>query len=241
MPRARATGSGWRTWAPTTSAPRSGGSTVPADAPAIPREERLWGISAVLCFLDRGDHSLHAGAVDVGGVAVAFGAPGRHGKTTLASAFVAAGHRLLSEDSTCLRPGPPPAVVPGPAMLRVRPDSFAELDIPGADVLLTEDDRVHLALDPATRGGSDPVPLAGLIMLRTHEAPSIDLTPVPADLAIQDLWSLSFHPPTDEGRAACFERVSALAATVPVWNLTRRLRYDDLGDVVDAIAATVRA
>ena len=60
---------------------------VPAGADPIGREERLWGIPAVLCFLARGDHSLHAGSVDLGGRAVAFGAPGRFGKTTLAAAF----------------------------------------------------------------------------------------------------------------------------------------------------------
>jgi len=243
--RLHADGDGYRFWVRDVGTydvrPADRRIAIPAGAAPIPREERLWGIPTVLCFLDRGDHSLHAGAVDVGGAAVAFGAPGRHGKTTLASAFVAAGYRLLSEDSTCLRPGAVPEVLPGPAMLRVRPDSYARLEIPGADVLLTEPDRVHLALDPATRGGSDPVPLAGLVMLRTHDEPSIDLTPVPPDQAIQDLWTLSFHPPTDEGRAACFERITALATTVPIWNLTRRLRYDDLADVIDAIAATVRA
>jgi hypothetical protein len=214
--------------------------TMPAEGEPIRREERLWGIPAVLCFLERGDHSLHAGAVQIGESAIVFGAPGRFGKTTLASAFVAAGFRLLSEDSTCLRPGATPAVLPGPAMLRVRPDSYDALSIGGTRVLDRDPDRVHLALDPATRGDGEPVPLAGVIMLRTHDDDAIDLTPVPPDAAIQDLWTLSFHPPTDEGRAACFERVVALAASVPMWNLTRRLRYDSLDAVVDTIAQAVR-
>jgi hypothetical protein len=84
------------------------------------------------------------------------------------------------------------------------------------------------------------VPLAGVIMLRTHDDDTIDLAPVPPDAAIQDLWTLSFHLPTDDGRAACFDRVAALAATVPVWNLTRRLRYDSLDEVIDTIAQAVQ-
>lgn len=215
--------------------------TMPEEADPVRREERVWGIPAVLCFLERGDHSLHAGAVEVDGSAIVFGAPGRFGKTTLASAFVAAGYRLLSEDSTCLRPGPVPAVVPGPAMLRVRPDSFEALTIGGTQVLDRDPDRVHLALDPATRGGGDPLPLAGIILLRSHDGDTIDLRPVTVADALPDLWTLSFHLRSDEGRASCFDRVSALASSVPVWNLTRKLRYDSLDAVIEKMTSVVAA
>ena len=57
----------------------------------------------MLCFRARGDTALHAAAVEVDGQAVVLGAPGTFGKTTLAAAFHAAGHRLLSEDTTCIR------------------------------------------------------------------------------------------------------------------------------------------
>ena len=48
----------------------------------------------------------------------------------MAAAFHRAGHRVLSEDTTCVRLGPEQAVVPGPAMLRVRHDVAAELELP---------------------------------------------------------------------------------------------------------------
>lgn len=208
---------------------------VPAGADPLAREERLWGIPAVLCFLARGDHSLHAGAVDLGGRAVAFGAPGRFGKTTLASAFVGASHRLLSEDSTCLRIGSPTAVLPGPAMLRIRRGTRAGAAIEGTTELARDEERVHLSLNEDRRGTADPVPLAGVIFLRTWEEDGCRLEAVAPDEAIPDLWTLSFHIPTDEGRADCFDRIGRLVTAVPVWNLYRPFRFDRLPDVIDAI------
>jgi hypothetical protein len=241
--RLHAGGEGYRFWVDGlgTYDVRPGGAlpriVVPAGADPIGREERLWGIPAVLCFLARGDHSLHAGSVDLGGRAVAFGAPGRYGKTTLAAAFVAAGHRLLAEDSTCVRTtGAGASAVPGPAMLRVRRDTFEHLAVPGATVIARDDDRVHLSLDLERRGTCDPVPLAGVVLLRAWEEDTCRLEPVSTDDAIPDLWALSFHPPTDDGRAACFDRIAALVAAVPVWNLYRPLRYDRLPQVIDLIA-----
>jgi hypothetical protein len=233
---------GWRMWIDGTgsywidpSAPRV---EVPPDAPPIPREERLWGIPAVLCFLARGDHSIHAAAVEVGGSAIVIAAPGRFGKTTLASAFTGAGHRLLAEDSTCLRIGDDgTSVVPGPAMLRVRRDSFERLTLPGTTVLAQDEERVHLATEQATRGDGTPVPLRHVILLRTSEDDEIRLERVPAEAVIPDVWTLSFNVPTDEGRTQCFENATRLAATIPVWNLSRPLRYELLDDVMDAIVA----
>jgi hypothetical protein len=209
---------------------------VPSGAPTVAREERLWGIPSVLCFTARGDHSLHAASVEVGGRALVFGAPGRHGKTTTAAALVRAGGRLLAEDSTCIRiSSEGAAVVPGPAMLRVRPDSHRAVEIPGTHELERTADRIHLALDDDRRGDGEPVALRDLFLLRPSEDAGIRLERVSAEDAIPDLWALSFSTPTDRDRARCFDRLAELVSSIRVWNLRRPLSYDALDDVVRAV------
>ena len=178
--------------------------TLPDTENVVRREERLWSIPAMLCFLARGDAALHAAAVEVDGQAVVLAAPGSFGKTTLAAAFHAAGHRLLSEDTTCIRGAEAPLVVPGPAMLRLRHDVAEQLEIPNATPVGTvEDDRVHLALDPAVRGDCSPVPLRAIVLLR-HADEGFRIEPAsrrrrPSGISGR---SASGCPPMPTGRAA---------------------------------------
>jgi hypothetical protein len=215
--------------------PDTGGIEIPEAADPVAREERLWGIPTSICIVARGDQTLHAGSVDVGGAAILIGAPGRHGKTTLVAAFHGAGHRVLSEDTTRCRPATDALAFPGPAMLRVRRDSFERLGLRDAAVVGEDPDRVHLAIDPARRGSADPLPIAGIVLLR--EAEEIRLERVPPELAIPELWALAFKLPTDEDRARCFDAVGGLAGSVPVWNLSRPLRYETLEQVIDAVVS----
>jgi hypothetical protein len=203
---------------------------------AVRREERLWGVPTMLCFLRRGDLPLHAASVDVGGEAVLLAAPGYFGKTTLAAGFDAAGYRVLAEDVSCIRLSSEPAVVPGPAMLRVRHDVADRLVLPRARAIAESGDRVHFSLDPERRGDSSPVPLRAVVLLRSADD-GIALERVPAAEALRDLWPLSFRLPTVEDRARCFDGIARLAASVRLWNLVRPLRIDELGRVVERIVA----
>jgi len=215
--------------------PAAGTIRVPAAADPVSREERLWGIPTSLCIVARGDQTLHAGSVEVDGSAILVGAPGRHGKTTLVAAFHAAGYRLLSEDTTRCRPAAEALAFPGPAMLRVRRDSFERLGVPDATVIGEDPDRVHLSIDPGRRGTADPLPIAGIVLLR--EADEIQLERVQPELAIPDLWALAFKLPTDQDRARCFDAVGRLVSSVPVWNLHRPLQYETLEGVIDAVVS----
>lgn len=231
-PRYRLWVDGYGTFAVDPQAPSVG---LPAgNAAAVRREERLWGIPAMLCFLARGDLPLHAAAVDVGGEAVLLAAPGYFGKTTLAAGFDAAGYRVLSEDVSCVRFSPEPEVVPGPAMLRVRRDVADRLDLPRAREVAESDNRVHFSLDPDRRGDSSPVPMRAIVLLRRGED-GIVLDRVPAARALPDLWPLSFRLPTVEDRARCFDGLARLAACARIWNLVRPLRLDELGRVVQRV------
>jgi hypothetical protein len=203
----------------------------------VRREERLWGIPAILCFLRRGDLPVHAASIEVDGGAILLCAPRTSGKTTLAAAFAKEGFRLLSEDVSCVRLNGSAAVIPGPAMLRLRRDVAERLDIPLMDPVGDPDDRVHLALDPRRRGDCEPVDLRAIVFLRTADD-GVAVEPAPAHEAVRDLWSLSFRLPTEADRARSFASAADLVNAAPVWNLSYARRLDDLPAVVERIAST---
>ena len=209
---------------------------VPAGPPTALREARLWGLPAALCFVARGDQSLHAASVDVGGGAIVLAAPGRFGKTTFAAGFVQAGYRLLSEDMTCCRvAGEATAIVPGPALLRIRRDVHDGLDLPHTSAVTEDEERVCVAVDPEHRGDGSPVPLRAIVFLREHDG-SPRLERVDKHHALPDLWSLALRLPDDADRARCFALITALAESVPVWNVHRRLVLDELPAAVELVA-----
>jgi hypothetical protein len=204
----------------------------------VRREERVWGIPTLLCFARRGDLPLHAAAVEVDGHAVVLAGPGCAGKTTLAAAFVAAGHRLLSEDLCCLRSGVAWNVVPGPAMLRLRRDVTNAVRLPGADAVGIDEDRVHFALARSGRGGCKPVPLAAVLLLR-ESSEGISLRRLEPARALPDLWALSFRLPQHDDRERCFAGVAALANAVPILDLARPLSLDTLGRTVERVEEAI--
>jgi hypothetical protein len=211
--------------------------SVPDASDVVRREERIWGIPAMLCFLRRGDLPLHAAAVEVDGRAVLLAAPGRFGKTTLAGAFFSSGYRILAEDIACCRLAPGPAVLPGPSILRVRRDTYRRLGFPGTHTVAEEPERVHLAIDEPLRGDGRPVPLVALVFLRTGDGDG-RMERVATVETLSDIWSLSLKLPTDADRALAFERAVTLANQIPVWNLHRALEFGNLPRVVEKIIST---
>lgn len=204
---------------------------------SVRREQRLWGVPTATSYLADGDISLHAAAVEIDGRAVVFPAPGRYGKTTTAAAFHRAGYRMLSEDLARVRPEPEPAIFPGPALLRLRPDVHGSIDLPDVTTVADEPGRVHVALDRSRRGTGDPVPVAAIVFLRRGGGrPSLERRS-PAE-AIPDLWALSLHLPNPTDRARCFGGVAAVASGVPAWNLHRDLSFDALHELVERVIAT---
>ena len=212
--------------------------SVPPSRETVRREERLWGVPAALCFSRRGDVPLHASAVEVDGRALVFCGPGRFGKTTLATAFLRRGYRVLSEDLACVRHTERgPAILPGPAMLRVRPD-VAELlgPLEGTREVLRHDERVHLAMEDRLRESGDPVPLAGILILK-RGLPDITLYRVEPERFLPELFSVSFNLPSDVERVRSFSGVVDLAGSAPLWLLDRPLEFATLDEVVDRVIA----
>lgn len=200
-------------------------------------EQRLWGVPAVLCFIERGDFGLHAAAVEVAGAAILLAAPGRHGKTTLALAFHGKGYRLLTEDTTCCRLASEPLLFPGPTSVRLRPDIFDGEAPIGTRIVSVGNDRIHLVLDPDRTGDSLPVPIKALVFLR-EPAEHILLEPVKAGQALPDLWALNFHLQTTLARSRSFSQLAQLAGAISIWNLYRPLSLTNLDEVVSRIVET---
>lgn len=201
-------------------------------------EERVTGIPALLCFLHRGDVPLHGAAVELNGRAIVLAAPGRQGKTTLALAFHTLGYRVLSEDLSCCRLADTPLLLPGPALLRVRPDML-DGEPTGTRVVTTTGDRIHLVLDDERRGTGHPVPLEGIVLLRASPG-EIALERVRPRAALSALWKLSFNLPTSSARARAFRYLAGLAGRVPVWELRRPLLPTALLESVDRIVTGCR-
>jgi hypothetical protein len=208
---------------------------LPTGVDALRREERLWSIPSLLCFVRRGDLPMHGAAVEVDGRALLLCGPSRAGKTTLAAAFLSAGYRVLTEDLGCCRLLPSPAVLPGPAMLRVRPDVYGRFEFPGTTVMGQDDERVHLALEGDLRGDARPVPLQAVVFLRTSDRMCSER--IRPQEALRDLWALSLKLPEDEDRARCFSGLVQLTDSVPIWNFYRPLTYSSLPTVVHELAA----
>jgi len=220
--------------------PEHGRIELPVNPDAIVREQRLWGIPTALCLMHRGDVPLHAAAVEIDGAAVVLAAPRRHGKTTLALAFHQHGYRVLSEDLACCRPAPVPMLLPGPALLRVRPDVYVGHPPSGTQVVASPPGRVYLALDEDRKGGSAPVPIQALVFLR-ESSDGISITQAAPATALPDLWALTLHLPTDGARARVFQQLTRLASAVPAWHLHRPVRLDSLAATVERIVELCRA
>jgi hypothetical protein len=196
------------------------------------RESILWGVPAAVCAVRRGLVSMHAASVEVDGVGLLLAGPGTFGKTTLSGAFLRAGHRLLSDDMACCRLSPEPVVFPGPTLLRLRRDVFDRLDFPGTNTVREFGRKVGIVLNESQRGGSEPVPLGGIVLLKKSSGEPA-LTRAANPEALRDLFVLSFKGVLDAGKS--FEDLALLVSQVPVWYLERRLDFTDLPRTVDLL------
>lgn len=199
--------------------PEAGHIVIPKMPDTPLREVRLLGLPTLLCFLDRGEASLHGAAVSGPDGAVILAAPGRHGKTSMAAMLVRLGYRLLTEDLCCIGTGSETILHPGPASLRVRADMTSHvLPLDGMEKIGELDDRLVLAAtDP---GDGNPVPIAAIVLLKGFEGDG-SLRSLDSLDTLSDLWLLSFHLPTKEDRARKFTQLVDLANSVPIWELTQ--------------------
>lgn len=170
---------------------------------------------------------LHGSAVAVGDSAVAFLGPKHFGKSTLATALTASGARLLGDDLLAVEVGRPARVRPGVASVRLWAETAASLSlesmcetlIPGVKTTATGFATSSLALRP--------VALRAIYML-TPVMNTADIAPaartrlslMEATIALAQQTKL---PDSLVGLRAAGTHLSAaaaVAASVPVWNLS---------------------
>jgi hypothetical protein len=217
--------------------PEASQITMPVMPDEPLREVRLLGLPLLLCFLARGEMSLHGAAVLGPGGAIILAAPSRHGKTSLAATLARLGCRLLTEDLSCVRTGSEPSLYPGPASLRVRADMATHLlPVDGMREIGKLDDRLVLAASEP--GGGEPVPVAGVVMLKGF-GETVSLQRLDPATSLPDLWLLSFHLPTEEDRARKFHQLVDLVDSVPVWELTQPTEPGAIGATAEMLLATV--
>lgn len=183
-------------------------------------ELRLFGVPLSILAFAVGDVSIHAAAVELPGGAVLLAGPSQYGKTTLAGALAAAGHRLLTEDSTRVATEAGPRVFPGPAVLRLRQDIADAVSIPGARVVEADQDRRPLIFGGGARGDAAPVALRAVVVLR-ETTEEVSLRPYAPAAAARDLMALTFVPPERRAAGMAFERLVDLTAAVEVLELRR--------------------
>ena len=186
----------------------------------------------------RGFYVLHASTVSIGGDAVAFVGRSGDGKSTTASAFLARGHRVLSDDVAAIRrAGEGPVVTPGHPTVKLDPGAVDALSLPVEDPVRTPArDRQFFRL-PQPRPSS-PAPLRRVYLLAA--GPATEVEPVGAGEGLVELVRNTYTAgllADREAASANFERCARLAGEVGISRLRRPHSLEELPAVVDAVAA----
>jgi hypothetical protein len=226
-----------------------GGKEIIIDraAGASDAEIRLHLLSTVLAVLlhQRGLLVLHASAASVDGEAVAFVAESGTGKSTLAAAFRARGHRLVADDIVPVEfgPGDAPRVTAGYPQLKLYPEAAAQLA--GADA------TIHLLPDGEKSGWrAAGAFVGGLMPLRRiyalGDAESVDeireLTPGQAFAAlVQHTFVLGILKMTGSEREHFQKTTRLVGGPSRVKSLRRRRDLSALPAVVRMIEADLAA
>jgi HPr Serine kinase C-terminal domain len=191
----------------------------------------------------RGFLVLHASVVDIGGRAVAFLGASGWGKSTMAAALHARGHRLVADDLAAVRIGRDgPEVHSGFPQMKLWPDAVRELGHDPAALPRLERGfekrarRVREGFATQTR-----LRLARVFLL--DEGPAVSVTPLAPRDAFIALVSHTYgiqwlHGLSGRGQ---FRDRTEVVRNVPVDRLTRPWNLAALGPVVSRVEAEVES
>lgn len=175
-----------------------------------------------LCH-QRGLFPLHAACLVVRGRTIAIAGVQGVGKSTLSSALLARGHRLLSDDVTVLQiVDGRPQVLPAFPRLKLWGDSVRHLGLAKDKVAFVRGGMEKYDLPPAT--GFDPAarPLDHVVLLTQGARPEVKA--IARSLVVPEVRAHVFRPKVAHalGRdAQLFMQTAALAGAVPVHRVTR--------------------
>jgi hypothetical protein len=214
-----------------------GGCEIVVD-PAPEVDERVlrpFILGAVLAMLlhQRGRLVLHASAVAVDGAAVAFLGASGWGKSTMAAALHARGHRVVADDMVAVQEGAGcPAVFPGFPQLKLWPEAAISL---GDDVKRLP--RLHPLLDKRIRRVTDgfsqnPLPLRQIYVLaegKTQEVEPLRLQEALIEL-VRHSYLINLLRPLGEA-SSHFLQCASLAKNVSIYRLKRPHSLRGLSDL----------
>lgn len=189
--------------------------------PDFVRAHLVGRVLATALFLD-GLLPLHGSAVLTAEGVIGFLAPKGFGKSSLAYALVAAGARLVTDDTLPVSPEVPARAWPGVHTLRLRDDALAAAT-GGTPLLATPDGKRIVGDFDVAQRSHDAAPLAALYLLEpaAPEAPAatrVLAPPMPAAVGI--LAHVKIGRMLGAGAApAMMPRAAAIARTVPVYRL----------------------
>jgi hypothetical protein len=185
---------------------------------------------------------LHGSAVELGAGAVAFLAPKRHGKSTLAQALVRAGARLMTDDVVSLELEPAPRMRPGVPHVRLLRDAARHLG---------EADGGHIGaggkivVEPGDPEGTSEacLPVSALYLLHPVRSDAAlasvtrePLSGVAAAMAL--LPQARLAPLLGKSEASVLlDRAVRLAVAVPVYTLRVARDFARLDEVVEQLLA----
>lgn len=196
------------------------------------------GMGLLSALFQQGHLVLHGSAVSVHGRAAVFVGPTGQGKSTLATAFYANGHGILSDDvSPVYSRSDGPVVPPAFPRLTISHEVATALSVawsPSARAT-TRDRR---SVDIGDRFDAEPRPLAGIYLLTDGADLAID--PVPTLEGPMELMQVSYSLYPDSDRDALdahLQTCGDVLSTVPVKRLVRPRSLRDLDDVVQLVAS----
>jgi hypothetical protein len=229
---------------------REGKEIVVDPAPGVPEKIirlPLLGTVLAAAIQQRGFLGLHASAVDIGGRAVAFVGYRGRGKSTMAAALVARGHKLIADDLVvldALGTEDIPLVRPGFPQLKLFPEAAAASfgDDPSKLPALIAGFEKRARHVPGTFS-TRPVPLNAIFFLET--GPSIAVERMPVQEAVLNFIRHSytirvFRDCLDRpGEFSNLRQCAALADRVSTCRLVRPRDLNSLAAVAEIVENTI--
>ena len=197
----------------------------------------LLGMVMGIVLHQRGFYIFHAGVAGVDGKAVAFMGARGSGKSTMAAAFHAEGHRLMTDDILALRveEGVPMAE-PGFPRLKLMPDAaryLGEAPETNAEAHLSLRKHSRIVPEGFSRGA---LPLKRIYLIETAE--SLEIVPLETKDALRELlphwYGSQFGMPMIRalGSASHLRQCAEMAGIAPVRRLRREMDLAKFPDLI---------
>lgn len=181
--------------------------------------------------------TLHASAVAVDGVAVAFLGESGEGKSTTAAAFHALGYPLVCDDTVALGGIDGTLVFPALPRIKLYPQSAATLGYNSDELQVFDSADIRRSYRVRQAFAQQPLPLRHLFVLASSPECRLErLAPRAAFLQlVRHSYALRFVG-SGGASATHFRQCEQLLASIPVWRLTRPREFAALPTIIQLVA-----